>query len=78
MGKNHGTHGIGGWVGLRAHLDIVKKINSLASSLVGSLERAEHVSFLYPEMMATVRNTSGNYLETVFITWLWSGNGFII
>jgi hypothetical protein len=25
-GKNQGTHGIGGWVGLRAHLDNMGKI----------------------------------------------------
>jgi len=26
MGKNQGTHGIGGWVCHRAHLDIMEKI----------------------------------------------------
>ena len=29
MGKNQGTHGKGGWVGLRAHLDIMEKIKLL-------------------------------------------------
>jgi hypothetical protein len=73
MGKNDGF-GIGGWVGLRAHLDIVEKIK-LSCLYSGGLIRK---SFLQPEVVDNVHNFSGNYLRTVFITWLWSGNSFVI